>query len=158
MVARTTDAEISRLVAQMRELTARSPDAWVDVDLTFTQLRALFVLAAADRPVRVSDLARGLKMSLASASALSDRLVRLGYVGRRTDPADRRAVLLEVAAKGSRLLGRIERRSNAELAYAVDRMTAQEREALATSVRAFVRVLSTKHRPSTNTVARSASA
>src|SRR5882762_7660407 len=130
MVARTTDAEISRLVAQMR---------------------ALVVLAAADRPVRVSDLAGRLNMSLASASALSDRLVRLGYVGRRTDPADRRAVLLEVAAKGSRLLGRIERRSNAELAYAVDRMTAQEREALATSVRAFVRVLSTKHRPSTNT-------
>ena len=156
MVARTTDAELSRLVAQMRELTARSPDAWVDVDLTITQLRALFVLASAEQPVRVSDLARGLKMSLASASALSDRLVRLGYVGRQADPADRRAVLLEVAAKGSRLLGRLERRSNAELSYAVDRMTPHEREALATSVRAFVRVLSTKHRLSAHTITRSA--
>jgi len=124
----------------MRDLTARSPDAWADVDLTFTQLRALFALYSSDRPVRVSDLATRLKMSLASASALSDRLVRLGYVGRRADPMDRRAVLLEVAAKGSRLLARIERRSNARLAHALRRMTAHEREALATSIRAFIRV------------------
>ena len=124
----------------MRDLTARSPDAWADVDLTFTQLRALFALDSSDRPVRVSDLARRLKMSLASASALSDRLVRLGYVGRQADPMDRRAVLLEVAAKGSRLLARIERRSNARLAHALRRMTAHEREALATSIRAFIRV------------------
>jgi DNA-binding MarR family transcriptional regulator len=136
----------------MRELTARSPDAWADVDLTFTQLRALFVLATAKHSVRVSDLAKSLDMSLASASALSDRLVRLGYVGRREDPADRRAVLLELAAKGSRLLSRLERRSNAQLAYAVHRMTAHEREALATSLRAFVRVLSPEARPSTRSV------
>jgi DNA-binding MarR family transcriptional regulator len=148
----TSEPELSRLVARMRALTARSPDAWVDVDLTFTQLRALFVLAAAQRAVRVSDLARGLKMSLASASALSDRLVRLEYVGRREDPDDRRAVLLELAAKGSRLLSRMERRSNARLAYAVRRMSAHERDALATSLRAFLRVLSIETRPSPRTV------
>jgi DNA-binding MarR family transcriptional regulator len=148
----TTEAELTTLVARMRELTARSPDAWAAVDLTFTQLRALFVLATAEHSVRVSDLAKSLDMSLASASALSDRLVRLGYVGRREDPADRRAVLLELAAKGSRLLSRLERRSNAQLAYAVHRMTAHEREALATSLRAFVRVLSPAARPSTRSV------
>jgi DNA-binding MarR family transcriptional regulator len=147
----TTEAELAGLLARMRELTARTPDAWTDVDLTFTQLRALFVLASANQPVRVSDLARRLKMSLASASALSDRLVRLGYVGRGSDPEDRRAVLLEVAAKGSRLLSRMERRSNAQLGYALHRMTRHEREALATSLRAFVRVLSPEARPSTRT-------
>ncbi len=145
-MGRPTDAELSRLVAQMRELTARSPDAWADVDLTFTQLRALFVLASAEHPIRVSDPAKRLGMSLASASALSDRLVRLEYVGRQTDPADRRAVLLELAAKGSRLLWRIERRSNAQLARALRGMTTHEREAVATTVRAFVRVLSAKPR------------
>jgi DNA-binding MarR family transcriptional regulator len=147
-----TEADLARLVARMRELTATSPNAWADVNLTFTQLRALFVLATAQHPVRVSDLARGLKMSLASASALSDRMVRLGYVGRREDLADRRAVLLELAAKGSRLLSRQERRSNAQLAYAVHRMTAHEREALATSLRAFLRVLSDEAPPSNRTV------
>lgn len=148
----TTEAELTTLVARTRELTARSPDAWSDVDLTFTQLRALFVLATAQHSVRVSDLAKSLDMSLASASALSDRIVRLGYVGRRSDPADRRAVLLELALKGSRLLARLERRSNAQLQYALRRMSRHEREALATSLRAFVRVLSPAARPSTRSV------
>jgi DNA-binding MarR family transcriptional regulator len=145
----TTEAEIGRLVGRMRELTAQSPHAWTDVDLTFTQLRALFLLAGAPRSVRVGDLAKGLDMSLASASALSDRLVRLGFVGRRADPVDRRAVLLELAAKGTRLLSRLERSSNAQLGYALRRMTGHEREALATSLRAFVRVLSPEAGPST---------
>ncbi len=123
----TTEAELAGLVARMRATTARSPDAWGDVDLTFTQLRALFVLAAAQHSVRVSDLAKSLHMSLASASALSDRLVRLGYIGRREDPSDRRR-------------------------YALRRMSQHERDALATSLRAFVRVLSPKARSSTRTV------
>src|SRR5256714_9431790 len=141
----------------MRAMTARSPDAWGAVDLTFTQLRALFVLASAQHPVRVSDLAKSLHMSLASASALSDRLVRLGYIGRREDPADRRAVLLELAAKGTRLLSRLERRSNAQVGYALHRMTKHEREALATPLPAFLRVLSREAPPSTRpTIKRSA--
>ena len=148
----TTEAELAGLVARMRATTARSPDAWGDVDLTFTQLRALFVLAAAQHSVRVSDLAKSLHMSLASASALSDRLVRLGYIGRREDPSDRRAVLLELAAKGTRLLSRLERRSNVQLGYALHRMTRHEREALATSLRAFLRVLSPEARSSSRTV------
>ena len=147
MVA-TTDAELAGLVARMRAVTARSPDAWGDIDLTFTQLRALFVLATAQQSVRVSDLAKSLHMSLASASALSDRLVRLGYIGRSEDPADRRAVLLELAAKWTRLLSRLERRSNAQLGFALHRMTKHEREALATSLRAFLRVLSPGASPS----------
>jgi DNA-binding MarR family transcriptional regulator len=147
----TSEAQFAGLVARMRELTARSPDAWTDVDLTFTQLRALFVLATAQHSVRVGDLAKSLDMSLASASALSDRLVRLGYVGRRADPADRRAVLLELAAKGTRLLSRLERRSNAQLAYALRRMTKHERKALETSLGAFIRVLSSEAHPSART-------
>jgi DNA-binding MarR family transcriptional regulator len=148
----TTETELATLVARMRELTARRPDAWSHVDLTFTQLRALFVLATARHPVRVTDLAKSLDMSLASASALSDRLVRLGFVGRRPDPADRRCVLLELASSGSRLLARLERRSNAQLRYALRRMSPHERDALATSLRAFVRVLSPEDRLSTRTV------
>jgi DNA-binding MarR family transcriptional regulator len=140
--------EIQTLVARMREVTAASPDAWEDVDLTFTQLRGLFVLGAR-QPLRVSDLGDALGMSLASASALSDRLVRLGYVARRSGPDDRRTVLLHLATKGSRLLQRLDRRSTAKLSRAVKRMTADERTALATALRAFLRVSSSESvRPS----------
>ncbi len=136
-----SDTEIHTLMARLQELTAASPDAWSKVDLTFTQLRALFVLA--QRPRRVSELAAALLMSVASASALSDRLVRLGLVGRGGDPNDRRAVLLEVAPLGTRLLRRLQWGQTARLTRAVSQMTATERKALVTILRAFVRLAPT---------------
>ncbi len=135
----TIDAQIHTLVRQLREITAARPDAWSDVDLTFTQMRALFVLTTR-QPMRVSDLAGALGMSLGSASALSERLGRLGYVDRQRGVEDQRTVLLVVAPDGTRLLGRLERRSTAQLSRAIRGMTAAERAALATALRAIVRV------------------
>lgn len=135
----TTDAEIHALVRQLREITAASPDAWSEIDLTFTQLRALFVLAT-QQPVRVSDLASALDMSLASASALSERLERLGYVTRQRGVEDQRTVLLVLSPEGMRLLDRLERRSTAQLSKAIRGMTVAERAALTMSLRAFVRL------------------
>ena len=142
----TSELKIQTLVRQLKELTAASPDAWTDVDLTFTQLRALFVLGTRD-PLRVSDLATALHMSLASGSALSDRLVRLGLVIRRSDRDDRRAVLLELGPRGARLLQRLERAQTEQLSRAIRQMTEEEREALATTLGAFVRVTSKKDVP-----------
>ena len=88
----------------------------------------------------VSDVAKALRMSLASASALSERLVRLGCVRRRSDPRDRRTVILALAPTGERLLERLERRSTEKLSQAIRQMTEQERTALAASLRAFLRV------------------
>jgi DNA-binding MarR family transcriptional regulator len=135
----TTAAEVHVLVRQLRELTAASPHAWNDVDLTFTQLRALFVLATR-QPVRVGELAEALGMSLASASALSDRLGRMGYLKRERGVEDHRTVLLALSPEGSRLLDRLERESTNQLSRALRRMTETERRALAVSLRAFVRV------------------
>jgi DNA-binding MarR family transcriptional regulator len=135
----TTAAEIQALVRQLRTITAASPDAWTDVDLTFTQLRALFVLAT-QQPVRVSDLADALGMSLASASALNERLVRLGYVTRQRGAHDQRTVLLVLAPEGTHLLDRLERRSTAQLTRTIRQMTEAERAALTTSLRAFLRL------------------
>src|SRR5688500_20397626 len=115
---------------------AAAPDAWTDVDLTFTQLRALFILGR--QPLRVSDLARALGMSLASASALSDRLVRQGLVARQPDPTDRRSVFLHVASPGARVLRRLERAQTSRLTRAVRQMNDSERKALVTTLRAFL--------------------
>ena len=102
-------------------------------------MRALFVLASR-KPVRVGDLARALGMSLASASALSERLGRLGYVARERGVEDQRTVLLVLSSKGTRLLDRLERQSTAHLSQAIRGMTEAERRALAVSLRAFVRL------------------
>ena len=118
---------------------AAAPDGWSDVDLTFTQLRALFVLA--HRSQRVSDLAKALGMSLASASALSDRLVRQGLITRRPDASDRRSVLLQLTAPGARVLRRIDRAQTSQMTRAIKLMSAAERRALGITLHAFLRII-----------------
>jgi DNA-binding MarR family transcriptional regulator len=141
----TSDSELNALIGQWRERMAASPAAWTDVDLTFTQLRALFVLGR--QPLRVSDLAKALGMSLASASALSDRLARLDLVARHPDPTDRRSVFLHVAPSGARVLRRLERAQTSRLTRAIKRMTDEERRAFVITLRAFLRVAQLKKIP-----------
>ena len=135
----TRDAEILELIRQLRGLASASPEGWAALDLTFPQLRALFVLRRR-QPLRVSDLGDALGMSLASASALTDRLVRLGYVGRDRDTEDRRTVLLRLSAKAERVLGEQERLSTDRVRRAVSQMTPQERAAVTVALRAFLRI------------------
>lgn len=139
----TSDSELHDLIRRWRERMAAAQDGWWgDVDLTFTQLRALLVVGR--RSLRVSDLAKALGMSLASASALSDRLVRQGLVTRRPDATDRRSVLLQLGAPGARVLRRIDRAQTSQLTRAVGQMSAAERKAFATTLRALLRILQAK--------------
>jgi DNA-binding MarR family transcriptional regulator len=149
----TSDSELQTLIGQWRERMAASPDAWTDVDLTFTQLRALFVLGR--QPLRVSDLAKALGMSLASASALSDRLARQGLVARHPDPTDRRSVFLHVASPGARLLRRLDHAQTAQLTRAIRLMNEKERSAFVTTLRAFLRIVPTTDAGRRKTASRS---
>jgi DNA-binding MarR family transcriptional regulator len=112
---------------------------WTAADLTFTQLRALSVLART-QPQRMSDLAGGLDMTPASASALVDRMDQRGFVTRRSDPEDRRTVLVELSRRGQHILDIMERGSSDHFGRLIEKMTPNEREALATTLRAFVRI------------------
>ena len=135
-------SEIQALVARFQEVNAVSPDSWGDIDLTITQLRALFVLAR-HQPMRVSDLALALRISVASASALRKRLARLGYITRRHGIDDQRTVLLALSPKAERLIAGLARRSTKRLSSAIGRMTEPERTALAVTLRAMVRLAGT---------------
>ena len=134
-----TDAELADLLHQWRELMASARPRWTAADLTFTQLRGLSVLAR-KQPQRMSDLASALDMTPASASALIDRMDQRGFVTRRSDPEDRRAVLVELSRRGQHILDVMERGSSDHFGRLIEKMTPAEREALATTLRAFLRV------------------
>jgi DNA-binding MarR family transcriptional regulator len=136
-------SEIQALMRQWREVMASSRPRWSAADLTFTQLRALSVISRREA-VRVSDLAEELGVGLAAASALVDRMARRQFITRHADPNDRRIVLLELGARGRQLLERLERGSTERFGKLIARMTPAERDALATTLRAFVR-LSAEH-------------
>lgn len=123
---------------------ATSRPKWSGVDLTFTQLRALSALAKRGS-LRVSELAEEFGIGLAAASALADRMTRRGLITRKTDPDDRRIVRLELSLRGRHLIERLERGSTEHFAKLIARMTPAERDALATTMRAFVR-LTEEHR------------
>jgi DNA-binding MarR family transcriptional regulator len=73
-------------------------------DPTWSQLRALRALGRLPVPARMSDLADELHIARRSATSLVDDLERRGLVVRGHDPADRRAVTVDVTAAGRRLV------------------------------------------------------
>lgn len=132
--------QLEMLMAEVRRLSLESSSAWSESDLTLTQMRALSIIQLR-QPMTVSALSSLMGMSLASGSALADRLVRAGLLKRRHDPDDRRQVLLELEPEGTALLYKIEQRSRAKMRRALAAMEPHEREALATALGAFIRVL-----------------
>ena len=131
---------IEDLMADFRRLSLESSVVWSDSDVTLTQLRAMAMIHLR-QPMAVGVLASSMSMSLASASALADRLVRLGLVQRNRDARDRRLVLLQLDPKAVRLMGKIESRSRMQMRTALGRMRPHERAALVTSLEAFIRIL-----------------
>jgi DNA-binding MarR family transcriptional regulator len=55
-------------------------------------------------PCGMSELSERFDISAAAASQLVDKLVQAGYLERAEDPADRRAKLLTLSAKGSEFI------------------------------------------------------
>lgn len=132
--------QLEGLIAEFRRLSLESSPAWNDSDLTLTQMRAL-AITQLHQPLTVGALSLVMRMSLASGSALADRLVRAGMVTRRHDADDRRQVLLELTLEGAALLRNIEARSRAKMRRAVAAMEPHERDALGTALGAFIRIL-----------------
>ena len=118
---------------------AASRPRWSAADLTFTQLRGLSVLARR-QPLRMSDLAESLGMTPASASALIERMEQWRFVTRRSDAEDRRTVLVELSRRGKHILDVMERGSSDHFGRLIEKMTPEERDALATTLRAFLRI------------------
>ena len=67
------------------------------------QFKALVVVEGSSG-ISVCEVGRELGIGESAASLLVDQLVRHGYVGRTTDQADRRRVLLAATAPGKKLL------------------------------------------------------
>ena len=101
----------------LREFLRFSETAAGSVGLTPRQHQALLAIRASPpgAPLRVGDLAERLHVRHHSAVGLVDRLASLGLVTRRTGHPDRRLVLVQLSAKGERLLARLSAAHRAEL-------------------------------------------
>jgi DNA-binding MarR family transcriptional regulator len=78
-----------------------------ELELTLSQLRALFVLAYGDHAPALSELAGEIGLSVPATGRVIDGLVRSGLVSRREDEADRRVKRLALTAGGEQMIARI---------------------------------------------------
>jgi DNA-binding MarR family transcriptional regulator len=116
-------------------LAAATEEEWLHLDLTVTQLTALFTLVRSG-PTPVGRLAERLGTRLSSASVLVDRLVHAGLVARSSDPDDRRRVLLVVTDRGVELLSRL-RQGSVELRTWLNALSPETLEGLTAGLRAL---------------------
>ena len=116
------------------------------LDLTMAQFKALVVVEASSG-ISVCEVGRELGIGESAASLLVDQIVRHGYVGRTTDPADRRRVLLAVTAPGKKLIRELRHGRRQSLDGWLADLDADDLEALARGLRALARTASSGARP-----------
>ena len=113
--------------------------AWVDVELSVAQLKALFALVDGG-PTPIGGVASRLRIGLPAASSLVERLVDHGLVERREDRLDRRRTLAEPTDAGQALAQRLRQGSREALRSWMERMDHEDLEALVRGLAAMVAV------------------
>jgi DNA-binding MarR family transcriptional regulator len=96
--------EKNRLFYQ-RYLQLGGDHLFAEIDLTMPQLKVLFLVVSLDGAT-MSQIARGVAMTLSTATGVADRLIAQGYVRRENDPEDRRLVWLLPTEKAVDLVER----------------------------------------------------
>ncbi len=108
--------------------------------LSFTTLSVLDTLAFNDGPMRLTDLTRTEQVSQPGLTQLITRLERDGLVERHPDPSDGRAVLVHITEAGRRIGRSRHDDRTRHLVPLVDRLTPDQRRAIAQALPALTRL------------------
>jgi DNA-binding MarR family transcriptional regulator len=112
-----------------RQLRDTSQETLAPWDITPAQFRALRVLRR-HGVMRLSELSERLQIAARSTTEVIDALQARDLVGRRPDPDDRRATLLDLTEHGMQVLHGIREARGAESERAFDRLTSADRVSL----------------------------
>lgn len=117
-----------------RQLRGMSQQTLAPWDITPSHLRALRVLAR-HGIMRLSELSDHLDIAPRSTTEVVDALESRGLVGRRPDPGDRRATLVEVTEHGTSVLDAIRAARGTEAERIFGRLSPADRAQLARILR-----------------------
>lgn len=112
-----------------------------------SMLRYRILRRLAQEQCRNSELAARVRVSSPTASAVIDSLVRSGWVERRADARDRRAVVLALTADGRRELKRAERALERELTKLVAELDPRDARRLHDGLMALKEAIYTQDAP-----------
>ncbi|TCN47315.1 DNA-binding MarR family transcriptional regulator [Rhodococcus sp. SMB37] len=123
------------LMATTRTLRKRWHERIRPWELSPHEHRALRVIGNADEPARLGVVAKSLRIVPRSVTEVVDRLESRGLTERLPDPADRRAVCVQLTSDGRRLLTELDAARDADAAEVFTRLDAAERAELARLLR-----------------------
>ena len=84
----------------MSSAEAQGIDRLVELELSISQAKTVFVLAQAAEPLPINAVADHIRLSVAATGRNIDRLVKMGLVERREDEKDRRVKLVTITKAG----------------------------------------------------------
>ncbi|NYI03796.1 MarR family winged helix-turn-helix transcriptional regulator [Allostreptomyces psammosilenae] len=136
---RTPELDVGEMVAAVEEFNGffiRLPSIQ---RLSFTTLSVLHTLARRG-PVRLGELTATEQVTQSAVTQMVTRLERDGLVERRPDPTDGRAVLVHITAAGAEVVAARRADRTARLAPVLERLSAEERSAIAAALPALRRI------------------
>ena len=132
---------IQELQEKMEELEGAIvpivPQDWLLTDLTMPQLKVMLILWR-EGPARMSELASGLSVTLATATGVVDRLVEKGYVVREGLPGDRRVVICRLSPAGQEFMKALWTSGRVQTARMLEVMTPEQLEIVARGTEVFI--------------------
>ena len=107
----------------------------IDVDLSFSQAKSLFVLSQSSISIPIHELAESLRLSVGATGRNVEQLVKFGFVDRQEDETDRRIKRISLTTAGLDLIAgfRAHQRQNA-LEF-VESLPEDDRERLLAALR-----------------------
>ena len=128
--------ELTTVIEEFNRLFIRLPATG---RLSFTTLSVLHTLSRRS-PLRLSELTATEQVTQSAITQLVTRLERDGLVERHPDPADGRAVLVQLTAAGAAVVAGRRGSRVGRLAGLADRLTLAERAAIAAALPALSRL------------------
>lgn len=136
-----TNEQVESVMRASRALVGITAASISTVDdlVTVPQLRVMMMIATRGA-VNLAAVAAGLQVSASNASRICDRLLKIGMVDRRDDPADRRNIALTLTPDGQALIDRVVHHRRIAIRRILREMSPAQRDALATALDAFATV------------------
>jgi DNA-binding MarR family transcriptional regulator len=135
-------AQADRLGIAIHRISRSLQPYLTETGTTMPQLLLLGLVLAAG-PLRVTELAELIPCSQPAATVIVTRLEARGLVGRRADPRDRRATLVELTAAGHEELRRLREVRTAALLARLEVLAPDHRTALLDALPVLERLAAT---------------
>ncbi|BCI82992.1 MarR family winged helix-turn-helix transcriptional regulator [Mycobacterium sp. SMC-18] len=136
--AQSVDAITDALITASRLLVSISARSIAEVDDTITipQFRVLVILSSRGT-TNLATLAGLLDVQPSTIGRMAERLVAAGLIDRRPHPNSRRELVVELTARGRKVVRTVTARRRAEIVRVVEAMPARQREGMVSALTAF---------------------